>query len=84
MERIFVSNILYFGGMIGFYSGNVLKLKDDMAALKPTIFVSVPRLYCRFYDTIKSNIDKLEGVKSKLAKKALASKMKKVQRTGEV
>ncbi|RVW55459.1 Long chain acyl-CoA synthetase 6, peroxisomal [Vitis vinifera] len=30
-----------------------LKLMDDMAALRPTIFCSVPRLYNRIYAGIK-------------------------------
>ncbi|EAR89380.1 AMP-binding enzyme family protein (macronuclear) [Tetrahymena thermophila SB210] len=83
LERIFVCTFLYYGGSIGFYSGDVMKLKDDLAVLKPTIFVSVPRLYDRFYGAIKSNIEKLTGVKSKLARKALASKTKRILSTGK-
>lgn len=30
MERLVVSCIMHFGGMIGFYFGNVAKLKDDL------------------------------------------------------
>lgn len=75
---------MYFGGSIGFYGGDVMKLKDDLAVLRPTIFVSVPRLYNRFYDAIKSNIDKVTGFKAKLAKKALATKLQEVKTTGEV
>lgn len=84
LERIFVSCFLYYGGSIGFYSGDVFKLKDDLAVLRPTIFVSVPRLYNRFYDAIKSNLDKVEGFKGKLAKKALSSKLELVRTTGKV
>ncbi len=36
------------------FGGDVFKLKEDMAEVKPTIFVSVPRLYNRFYDLIKA------------------------------
>lgn len=61
-----------------------MKLKDDLAVLRPTIFVSVPRLYNRFYDAIKSNLDKVAGFKGKLAKKALATKLELVKTTGEV
>lgn len=46
---------------MGFYSGDPLKLIDDMQALKPTVFVSVPRLFNRVYDKI------LAGVKNKSA-----------------
>lgn len=40
------------------YSGDVLKLKDDLRDVKPTIFVSVPRLYNKFYDVINSEFKK--------------------------
>jgi len=30
LERIFISCVLYAGAAIGFYSGDVLKLKDDL------------------------------------------------------
>jgi long-chain acyl-CoA synthetase len=37
------------GAAIVYYSGDVGKIKDDLALVKPTIFVSVPRLFSRFY-----------------------------------
>jgi long-chain acyl-CoA synthetase len=41
---------LHHGVGVGFYQGDVLKLMDDIEALKPTVFFSVPRLYNRIYD----------------------------------
>lgn len=75
LERIFTSTQMYVGGSIGFYSGNTLKLKDDLAVLKPTVFASVPRMFNKFYDAIKGNISKLTGLKARLANKGLADKM---------
>jgi len=46
---------------IGYYSGDPLKLLDDMQTLKPTLFPSVPRLYTKIYDRI------MAGVKEKAA-----------------
>ena len=54
--------MLYKGAKIGFYGGDVLKLKEDLADLKPTIFPSVPRLYNKFYDAIKGKLNALTGV----------------------
>jgi len=31
----------------------MLKLKDDILAVRPTVFLSVPKLYQKFYDKIK-------------------------------
>jgi len=42
MERMVEVSLLARGGMMGFFHGNVLELKDDLLELKPTIFVSVP------------------------------------------
>jgi len=43
---------LVTGNKIGYYGGDHLKLLDDLAALKPTLFPSVPRLFNRIYDKI--------------------------------
>lgn len=51
-ERVFLYATLSQGAKVYFYSGDVQKLKDDLAEVKPTFFVSVPRLYNRFYDLI--------------------------------
>lgn len=48
--------ILSTGGSIVYYSGDVQKIKDDLALVKPTVFVSVPRLFSRFYDAIKKKL----------------------------
>lgn len=64
------------GASIGIYSGDILKLKDDLADLKPTFFPSVPRLYSRFYDVMTSGINKLTGVKRYLADWGISTKLK--------
>lgn len=74
-EKIIVSLCVSEGVAIGFYSGDVLKLKDDLQSLHPTIFCSVPRLYNKFYEVIKMTIDKFEGFKAFLVKRAIASKL---------
>lgn len=40
------------GARIGFFQGDVKKLVGDIQELKPTIFVSVPRLLNRVYDKV--------------------------------
>lgn len=46
----------------------------DLADLKPTFFPSVPRLFSRMYDTMKGKLDKLSGIKKKMAARAVSSK----------
>lgn len=60
-----------------------MKLKDDLTELQPTIFVSVPWLYNRFYDGMIAKLKELRGMKATIANKALKSKMKRLSRTGD-
>jgi len=54
--------MIYNDGMqCGFYGGDVLKLTNDMQVLKPSFFISVPRLYNKFYDKIKSMLNEKTG-----------------------
>ncbi|XP_027367504.1 long chain acyl-CoA synthetase 6, peroxisomal-like isoform X2 [Abrus precatorius] len=57
---------VYFGIAVGFYQGDNMKLMDDLAALRPTIFCSVPRLYNRIYAGIISAVKTSGGLKEKL------------------
>ncbi|XP_059632528.1 long chain acyl-CoA synthetase 6, peroxisomal [Cornus florida] len=51
----------HFGVAVGFYQGDNLELMDDIAALRPTIFCSVPRLYNRIYAGVMNTV-KMSGV----------------------
>jgi len=49
-ERMNLTTAAYMGTGVGFYHGDVLSIMDDITELKPTLFVSVPRLYNRIQD----------------------------------
>jgi len=55
-ETVVEYGLFAVGGAVGFYSGNVRLLMDDIAALKPTIFVGVPRIFQRVYDKAYAGI----------------------------
>lgn len=75
-EQVLFASALTFGTRIGFFGGDLLKLtKEDLPALKPTIFISVPRLYNRIYGVIKSNMEGLTGCKAWLVRKGVSSKL---------
>jgi len=74
--------VAIFGMSYGFYSGDVLKLMDDIANLRPTIFVAVPRIYNRIYDKIKGKMDQATGFKGWLANTALNAKLDNLKKTG--
>jgi long-chain acyl-CoA synthetase len=52
-----------------------MKIKEDLAVLKPTIMVSVPRLYNRFYDAMQQKINELTGIKRTLVDWGVAKKL---------
>ena len=56
-----------------------MKLKEDLAVLKPTIMASVPRLYNRFFDVMQQKIKETTGAKRKLVDWGIAKKMKNLQ-----
>jgi len=64
-----------YGMKCGFYSGDVTKLTEDMAILKPTFFPSVPRLFNRIHGQIYNGISNASGVKGWLAQTALDAKI---------
>lgn len=84
LEKVIIYTMLFYGCSIGFYKGDVQKLKDDLAILKPTLFVTVPRLLLRFYDVIKGKLDNLKGCKKSLADRGIKKKLMKLNRQGSV
>ncbi|TMW67697.1 hypothetical protein Poli38472_011317 [Pythium oligandrum] len=73
-ERAFITASVRLGAAAGFYRGDVLTLMDDIAALQPTIFVSVPRLFNRIYDKITQGVAAAGGIKQALFEQAYAAK----------
>ncbi|KAH7573749.1 hypothetical protein JRO89_XS03G0201900 [Xanthoceras sorbifolium] len=65
---------VYSGTAVGFYQGDNTKLMDDMAALRPTIFCSVPRLYNRIYAGIANAVKTSGGLRERLFNAAYNAK----------
>lgn len=75
LQVIFFMN----GAKIGFSSGDVKLLTNDLQALKPTIFPTVPRLLNRMYDKIMAGA-KGSALKYKLFQMALNAKEAELKR----
>ncbi|XP_050221364.1 long chain acyl-CoA synthetase 7, peroxisomal [Mercurialis annua] len=73
-ERTNQIGLVYYGVAVGFYQGDNMKLMDDLAALRPTLFCSVPRLYNRIYDGIINAVKNSGILKERLFKAAYNSK----------
>lgn len=62
------------GGSAGFWRGDILGLLDDIAALRPTLFVGVPRVFNRIYDKVLASVGDGGRLKQLLFNYALSSK----------
>ena len=73
-ERYMVNFMMANGCTVGLYNGEILKLKLDIADLKPTVFASVPKLFNKIFNSMNDKISQLSGLKRFLFEKALVSK----------
>lgn len=73
-EHTLFNFLTHHGVSIGFFSGDVLNLLDDITELKPTVFVSVPRLWNRIYDKINAGIEESGAITKAMFSAAYASK----------
>ncbi|RLN06398.1 hypothetical protein BBJ28_00025653, partial [Nothophytophthora sp. Chile5] len=83
-ERNVQAHVIAKGGCIGYYQGDVQKLLEDMAELKPTVFPSVPRLLNRIRDKITQGVAAAGGLKKMLFDQAYASKKAYLDEGGHV
>ena len=73
-ERLVQCAFQMSGAMIGFYQGDTLKITEDLKALRPTVFASVPRLYNRIYEKIMAGVEEKGGLGKALFLSALETK----------
>merc|ERR1719160_1315688 len=62
------------GAAIGYFRGDVLGLVDDMKILKPTGFISVPRLFNRFNSAIRVATVEAPGIRGALSNRVISAK----------
>lgn len=73
-ERATQIILAYYGVGVGFYQGDSLKLMDDMASLRPTIFFSVPRVFNRLHAGITNAVKSSGVLRERLFNAAYSSK----------
>lgn len=79
LERACENSMFYVGGAVGYYSGDIKELTNDLKALKPTVMPAVPRLLNRVYDKIQNEISS-SPIKRMLFRMALNSKEAEIRR----
>ncbi|KAK4990270.1 medium-chain fatty acid-CoA ligase faa2 [Elasticomyces elasticus] len=74
-QRVAEHTALWGGAAIGYFHGNVLELVEDLKLLRPTLFISVPRLYNRFGGAIKTATVEKDGVGGALSRHIVRTKL---------
>ncbi|KAK8803494.1 hypothetical protein WA158_001188 [Blastocystis sp. Blastoise] len=74
LERLLEDAITINGAAIGFYQGSTKLILDDIKALRPTLFTSVPRLLNKIYDAINAKVKAKGGIAEYLFYKGIAAK----------
>lgn len=74
MEQFLESLTFAVGGSIGFWTGDIRALMANVASLRPTKFIAVPRLLNRLYVQLRGAFNALEGPKKAVYDAAMASK----------
>ena len=82
LEQAVLGTAVATGCRVGFFSGNVQKINEDLAVLRPTLFPSVPRLFNRMYGKIQDKLKEATGLKGSFAKRAVNSKLDSLRRNG--
>ncbi|KAK8077482.1 AMP-binding enzyme [Apiospora saccharicola] len=63
------------GAALGFFHGDMIGLVDDLKILKPSGFISVPRLYNRIAAGIKAQTIEADGFKGALSRRVVDTKI---------
>ncbi|OMH79216.1 Long chain acyl-CoA synthetase 7, peroxisomal [Zancudomyces culisetae] len=71
--------ILFSGGEIGYFCGDIAAIMDDCRMLQPTHFPGVPRLLNRIYDFITSKTIHAPGLVGKVSRQAVEEKIQNLQ-----
>jgi len=82
-QRVTEHSALWAGAAIGYFHGNILELVDDLKLIKPTAFVSVPRLYNRFGGAIKAQTIEAPGFRGTLSNHVVDKKLANLTKVPE-
>ncbi|XP_049876508.1 long-chain-fatty-acid--CoA ligase 1-like isoform X2 [Pectinophora gossypiella] len=80
LERFFQQCIYIVGGAVGFYSGDIRNLTDDLKTLRPTVMPAVPRLLNKMYDRAQADIVAQSRIKKMIFNMALRAKQAELNR----
>lgn len=83
-ERFIHVSCWFTGCKIAYYGGDMLKVREDMVAAKPTVVIMVPRLLNKFYEEINNFIERAPPTTKELFKKAISEKLESIRKQKEL
>jgi long-chain acyl-CoA synthetase len=81
LQRITEICVTAIGGAVGFFTGDPLRLLEDVQILKPELFPSVPRILNRIYQAAMV-AGSAPGLKGVIFRRALETKLANFHATG--
>lgn len=82
LEQFTATVCLVTGVRIGFYSGDIARLTDDLKELRPQYFGGVPRVFNKIYEKTSQTVAKLTGFKKWLYNRGVSVKLNNLRSTG--
>jgi hypothetical protein len=73
-ERKNLTLALHFGLAVAFYSGDARRVFEDAAAVQPSLFMAVPRVFNRLYDEVMAEVGRGSALRRRLFHAAYACK----------
>eukprot|EP00917_Polyrhabdina_sp_WS-2016_P013928 GHVP01030404.1.p1 GENE.GHVP01030404.1~~GHVP01030404.1.p1 ORF type:complete len:712 (-),score=96.41 GHVP01030404.1:1510-3645(-) len=83
-ERMICNMCYYKGAKIGVFSGDTLKLLDDIQSLNPSFLISVPRLYNRINDRVTAGVSQKSSIAQFLFNRGLSTKIDNLRKDASV
>ena len=75
-ENLSWTMAIVYGLKFGYYCGDPLRMiREDIPALQPTMFNSVPRVFNKLYGIIEEKLKEMTGCKRWLVEKAIRTKL---------
>ena len=84
MEQLIFTVCLVYGTQTGFSSGSTNRLLEDVQALQPTYFCSVPRVYEKIYKNIMDEVSAKGSLVKKMFDIALSVKINNYEKYGKL
>lgn len=82
----YLNSLLVFskGGAIGYYSGEMVTIFDDIKILKPTLLYCFPKILIEIYEALQLIIKKLDAAKKNMIEKAILVKVEHFNQEGSL